>query len=34
MQGDRKMCIDAGMNGYISKPVKIEELKMALNSYG
>jgi PAS domain S-box-containing protein len=34
MQGDRKMCIDAGMNGYISKPVKIDELRMALDSYG
>lgn len=34
MQGDRKMCIDAGMNGYISKPIKIEELRMALDSYG
>ncbi len=34
MQGDRKMCLDAGMNGYISKPVKIEELRTALDSYG
>ncbi|HSD58067.1 MAG TPA: PAS domain S-box protein [Methanotrichaceae archaeon] len=31
---DRKMCLDTGMNGYISKPVKIEDLRTALDSYG
>ena len=30
MQGDREMCLEAGMDDYISKPIRIEELMRAL----
>ncbi|VVB71640.1 Methanogenesis regulatory histidine kinase FilI [uncultured archaeon] len=30
LEGDREMCIDAGMDGYISKPTKMEEMMNAL----
>ena len=30
MQGDREMCLDAGMQDYVSKPIQIKELIQAL----
>jgi CheY-like chemotaxis protein len=30
MQGDREMCIDAGMNDYLTKPIRVERLVEAL----
>jgi HPt (histidine-containing phosphotransfer) domain-containing protein len=31
MQGDREMCLEAGMDDYISKPIRMEELVRALS---
>lgn len=30
MQGDRELCMDAGMDDYVSKPMKPEELAAAI----
>ncbi len=31
MQGDREMCLSVGMNDYISKPIRVQELAHALS---
>lgn len=33
MQGDREMCMDAGMDDYISKPIKLDEVVVMLEKY-
>ena len=34
MQGDREMCLEAGMDDYISKPIQTEKLITALENVG
>jgi len=33
MQGDREICLEAGMDDYVSKPIRVEELQSALARY-
>lgn len=33
MPGDREKCIDAGMNGYVSKPIRKEELEASIHTF-
>ncbi|MGL5061586.1 MAG: response regulator [Microcoleus sp.] len=33
MQGDKELCLSAGMNDYISKPVRVQSLIQAFNNY-
>ena len=30
MQGDQEACLDAGLDDYVSKPIRVEELVAAL----
>ena len=34
MQGDREKCIEAGMDDYIGKPVRVEELQAVIQKWG
>jgi signal transduction histidine kinase/BarA-like signal transduction histidine kinase len=34
MQGDREKCLEAGMDDYISKPIRIEDLRRTLERWG
>lgn len=34
MQGDREKCIEAGMDDYIGKPVRVEELQSIIKKWG
>jgi len=31
MQGDRKECLDAGMDNYVTQPIRVDALVEALN---
>src|SRR6185295_6556035 len=32
MQGDREMCLQAGMDDYVTKPIRVDQLVEALNN--
>jgi two-component system, sensor histidine kinase and response regulator len=33
MEKDRQRCLDAGMDDYLAKPIKIKELELKLDHY-
>jgi CheY-like chemotaxis protein len=33
LEGDQDMCLDSGMDDYVSKPVKMDMLKTALDKW-
>ncbi|MEO8498743.1 MAG: response regulator, partial [Planctomycetota bacterium] len=33
MKGDREQCLEAGMDGYVSKPVSSEQLRLAIETF-
>ena len=33
LEGDQEMCLDSGMDDYVSKPVKMDMLKTALDKW-
>jgi CheY-like chemotaxis protein len=34
MQGDKERCLEAGMDDYITKPVRVDDLRTALERWG
>ena len=32
LKGDREKCIEAGMDGYLAKPVRLDELRKAIET--